>query len=400
MASRTRCSGMFLGVGVSLAAAFCLTAARAAESPAGGADVAAVLENIGTSKGICAVLGLPAAGDPRFVTELAAASELIVFFQSPDGAEVERVREAADARGLLGTRIVADRGPLGSIHLAANLADAALVAPARRGEAIEAEVLRVLRPEGTGLLGEARIVKPVPPGLDDWSHPYHGPDNNPQSADQAARAPYLTQFLAEPLFCPMPEVTVVAGGRIFKALGHIAHKANQNPWLNTLLCANAYNGTILWKRDLTGTFMIHRNAMIATPDTLYMGDEESCKLIDARTGAVRGEIAIPPELGGPVWKWMAMEGGTLYALIGGEEAKISTQRSNTPGLGHWPWGMWDGHDYADPRTSFGFGRTFVAIDPSTKEIRWSHREDEFIDSRGVCMKGGRIYFYVPEKFLA
>ena len=52
------------------------------------------------------------------------------------------------------------------------------------------------------------------------------------------------------MFCPMPEVSVAAGGRVFRAFGHIAHKANQNALLNTLLCINGYNGTILWQRPL------------------------------------------------------------------------------------------------------------------------------------------------------
>ncbi|NQT12338.1 MAG: PQQ-binding-like beta-propeller repeat protein, partial [Planctomycetes bacterium] len=147
-------------------------------------------------------------------------------------------------------------------------------------------------------------------------------------------------------------------------------------------------------------FMIHRNTMIATPDTLYLADDESCKLFDARTGKLQSEIVIPEGIAdGPVWKWMALVDGVLYALVGGKEVAISTQASQTPGLGHWPWGMWGGHDYTDPKTSFGYGRTFVAIDPGAKKVLWSHREDEHLDSRGVCMKGGRIYFYAPKKVL-
>ena len=78
------------------------------------------------------------------------------------------------------------------------------------------------------------LVKPVPDGVDDWSHPYHGPDNNPQSRDQVARAPYLTQFLADPRYAPLPQVAVAAGGRVFKAFGHIAFKEREEPWLDTL----------------------------------------------------------------------------------------------------------------------------------------------------------------------
>ena len=360
----------------------------------------ALLQQIGTEHGICAVLGLPEDGKTVSVIRLAQASRLLVYFQSPDAEDVLAVRRAAAGQGLLGLRVFVDQGDWDRIHLADNLASALIVGPAAADKLAESEIQRVLHPEGVAIVGSRRLVKPPPEGIDAWSHPFHGPDNNPQSTDQLARAPYLTQFLAEPYFVPMPEVSVAAGGRVFRAFGHIAHKANQNAWLNTLIGVNGYNGTILWRRQLPEGFMIHRNTMVATPDLLYFGDHESCKRIDARTGRVVDEITIPEGLAdGPVWKWMALEDGVLYALIGGPETPIHTQPSRTPGLGHWPWGMWAGHEYADPKTSFGFGRTLVAIDPESKKILWSHREEDYLDGRGVCMGGGRIYAYSPEKFL-
>ncbi|NQU74711.1 MAG: PQQ-binding-like beta-propeller repeat protein, partial [Planctomycetes bacterium] len=342
----------------------------------------------------------PEAGQADFVTDLAQGSELSVYFQSPSGEEVAAVRQAAEAAGLLGRRIFVDQGDFKSLHLADNLAGALLIPSSVAADVAQQEILRVLHPEGKAIIGEKEIVKPFPIDTDVWSHPHHGADNNPQSTDRRARWPGLTQFLAEPMFCPMPEVSVAAGGRVYRAFGHIAHKANQNAMLNTLLCVNGYNGTILWERKLKEGFMIHRNTMIATPDTLYLGDDESCQLIDVRSGKIKDRIVISDQLAdGPVWKWMALEDGVLVALLGGKEVKISTQSSPVPGMGHWPWGMWEGHDYKDPKTNFGFGRTLLAIDPKTKKTLWTHREDEYIDSRGVCMKNGRLYFYSPEKFL-
>ncbi len=351
-------------------------------------------------RGICAVLGLTETEGANLPVDIASGNELTVYFQSPSAEEVAAVRKAAEKAGLLGTRVFADQGSWDRVHLADNLAGAVLVAPEAEKKIAREEVLRVLHPRGKAIIGDDEIVKPAPDGVDSWSHPYHGPDNNPQSTDELARAPYVTQFLADPLFCPMPEVSVAAGGRVFRAFGHIAHKANQNAVLNTLICYNGYNGTILWKRPLTEGFMIHRNTMIATPEVLYMADDRSCKMIDAATGEVRDEIIVPKGLGaGPVWKWMALVDGVLYALVGDKEVNISTKPSQTPGMGHWPWGMWEGHEYADPKTSFGFGRTFLAIDPKTKNVRWAHNEEEYLDSRGVCMKNGRIYVYCPGKFL-
>jgi len=370
-------------------------------APAAEPSAEKVLGRLDLNRGVCAVLGLPAADRPGFVVDLARASELLVFFQSPSEPEVAAVRKAALSAGLLGTRVIADRGASKAIQLADNMAGGIVVATSAQGGVDEQELLRVLHPGGKAIVGGRTVAKPFPDGTDQWTHPYHTPDNNPQSTDRLARAPYLTQFIARPQFVPMPEVSVAAGGRVFRAFGHIAHKANQNPMLNTLLCYNAFNGTILWQRPLREGFMIHRNTMIATPETLYLADDQSCKLIDARTGEVKDEIVVPEGIAdGPVWKWMALIDGVLYALLGGEEVRPATVRSNTPGMGHWPWGMWEGHDYANPKTNFGFGRTFVAFDPAAKKPIWSHREEEYVDSRGVCMKSGRIYYYSPGKSLA
>jgi outer membrane protein assembly factor BamB len=358
------------------------------------------LERIGIRRGVCVVLGLPDGTQPSFVTDVARGSELLVYFQSADMQEVAAVRKAAEAAGLLGSRVFVDAGDFGRVHLADNMAGAVLASSLAGNRAGLEELLRVLHPRGKAILGVREIVKPFPEGIDSWSHPYHGPDNNPQSTDQSAKAPYLTQFLAEPYFCPMPEVSVAAGGRVFRAFGHIAHKANQNAMLNTLICVGAYNGTILWTRPLAEGFMIHRNTMIATPEVLYLADHRSCKLIDAATGEVTDEITVPEGVSdGPVWKWMALADGVLYALVGAKEVAISAQPSQTLGLGHWPWGMWQGHEYQDPKTSFGFGRTFIAIDPRTKKVLWTYRDEDYLDSRAVCLRGERIYAYSPEKVL-
>ena len=168
---------------------------------------------------------------------------------------------------------------------------------------------------------------------------------------------------------------------------------------------NGYNGTILWRRPLHAGFMLDRNTMIATADALYLADDESCKLIDARTGEIKDEIVVPAGVGdGKVWKWMALGAGpqgqaTLYALVGGEEVKLKTEVSANPSLGSWEFPAGRGWNYKHEKTNFGFGRTIVAIDPCTKKILWKHEEQEYLDSRGFCMTNGRIYFYSPERFL-
>lgn len=372
----------------------CLKDTATPTAEAQTANLKVTLAQLGTTKGIAVVLG-----DPQAALELAKTSELLVYAQSPESKQVEELRRAGDAAGVLGTRLFVQQGPWPHLHLADNLADAVVV----RGNAVTTsndELLRVLRPEGKLLHNDMELTKPLPKAIDDWSHPYHGPDNNPQSLDQSARAPYLTHFTAEPWYSPMPLVTVTAGGRLFKAFGHIAVKEREWPWLNSLIAQNAYNGTILWKRPLTEGFMIHRNTIIATPDTLYLGDNLSCKLIDTATGAVKGEITVPKEVGdGPAWKWMALVDGTLYALVGQVEPPDPTVKGVRMARG-WPWaGTALGKGYNSKTYPWGFGNTLLAMDLKTRKVLWTHREKEMLDTRGTCLAANRLIFYSHDKFL-
>ena len=196
----------------------------------------------------------------------------------------------------------------------------------------------------------------------------------------------------------MPQVTVTAGGRLFKAFGHIALKRREWEWLNSLVAINGYNGTHLWKRKLNPGFVIHRNTMVATPDTLYLGDDTSCKLIDTATGEPRGEIVIPKTVDPDgVWKWMAIEDGVLYAVVGEKEKldKVLRGKRTDPG---WPWrGL--GRGYA-AKYSWGFGRTLLSMDLQARKILWTYRSHEPIDSRAVCMANGRIFVYSHQNYLA
>jgi len=350
-------------------------------------DVRDTLRRLGTRKGICVVAG--AAGE-TLPLELARASDLLVYVQLEDGAKVDALRRAAEAAGLLGTRVYVEKGSLKRLQLANDLADAVLAGPG----ASRAEVLRVLRPGGKAILGGETVTKAVPEGADEWTHPYHGPDNNPQSKDTLARGPYLTQFMSEPWYSAMPQFSVYSGGRVFKIFGE--RTSTQAHWesLNSLVALNAYNGTLLWRRKLPETFMFHRNTVVATPEALYLADDASCKIHDAETGEVRDEIKAPDGISdGPVWKWMAIDGGVLYALVGEKEPTVEVVKGTRFRGAGWPW--WKVDDYR-----FGFGRTVIALDLKTRKVLWHHRDDQPLDARAMCIAAGRMFLYSDRKFLA
>jgi outer membrane protein assembly factor BamB len=355
------------------------------------------LDRTGMQQGICVLI----ATEPADLgLELARRSELTLYVQVPDQASAAKMRRSVDETGLLGTRIYVERGDWSHIHLASNLADVVVVTEqaAAKFRGRQEELLRIVRPLGKVLFEDHEIIKPYPKEADDWTHAYHGPDNNPQSTDQLARAPYITQFLAEPYYVPFPEVTVTSMGRIFKAFGHVGYKERDWPWINRLVAFNGYNGTILWKRSLEEGFNIHRNTMVATPDVLYLADNKSCKLLDTATGKLLDEISAPEDATGPVWKWMALVDGILYALVGEEEYRDETIRGDRTAAG-WPWHpMTSGYDRGGD--VWGFGRTLFAVDLKTKKVLWKHDEEKEIDGRAITMKGSRIYYYSHPNFLA
>lgn len=353
-----------------------------------------LLPRLGVTRGLCVLLG-DVQGTRTL--RLARDSELLIYVQLARAEDVAAVRQAAAAAGLYGTRVFVEQGDPKQLYLADNLADAAVAF----GAAVEvppAELLRVVRPRGKAICGGQEFIKPVPDGVDDWSHPYRGPDNNPQSRDRLARGPYLTQFLAEPRYAPLPQLAVAAGGRVFKAFGHIAFKVREEPWLDTLAAFDGYNGTLLWRREIPAALMVHRSTLIATPTTVYFGDDTSCKVIDAATGETRDEIAPPTELaGGTFWKWMALENGVLYALLGEAEQRDPVIRLRSTNHG-WPWNPLS-PGFNRPEHTWGFGRTLLALDPQTKRILWRYQESEPIDSRALCLSHGRIFAFRMGSFL-
>lgn len=358
--------------------------AQSAEQP----RAQTVLQQIGVTKGICA---LPGDRDCNLALRLARESELMLYVQLPDAAGVEVARRRAFDAGLYGTRIFVEQGPLQRLHLADNIADAIVASGAAETMPI-AEALRVVRPQGRVILGPRQETKPLPAGIDDWSHPYHGPDNNPVSNDKVARGPYLTQFLSDPRYAPLPQVAVSAAGRMFKAFGHIAFKEREEPWLNTLAAFNGYNGTLLWRRDIAPALMVHRNTLIATATNVYFGDDHSCKVFDAATGELKEEIAPSAnEVGGTFWKWMALEGNVLYALIGDQEKRDPTIRARRDTHG-WPWDPLS-PGFNQVEQPWGYGKTLLAIELPSKRILWRYHEDQPMDARAVCMKNGRLYAF-------
>ena len=388
-----------------------------------------LVERAGVRRGLCAVVG----DDRNLALQLADWSELVVYVREPQAAAATELRKRAVAAGYGIDRLVVEQGRTDNLPFVDNMVDVVIstqVDAAGLAELSAAEVLRVLRPGGKAIFGNAGVgqvpeeaelrkwsqqsdadgielwedasgrwvqfTKPALEGADDWSHWEHGPDNNPVSSDQIIKAPYMTQFLAEPYYIGMPSVTTAAGGRTFLAIGHIAHHRREWDGLNRIIARNGYNGTVLWERKLPEGYMVHRSAFIATKDTFYMMNGDHCLLLDPQTGDEQGRLRLPGIRG--EWKWMVMRDGMLYVLAGRKDPGAKTMLGDRS-YGGWSWGDLSQGYYGKPHVPWGFGRTLTAYDMDKKKVVWKHDEENPIDSRAMSMGKDRVSLYCPGHYL-
>jgi len=178
-----------------------------------------ILAKIGSGKGIVVLVG--DAGNS--VADLAKDSGWTFFVQQPK-TQADQLRKSLDQAGLLGNRVWVQDG-VGSLYLADDLADAVVIGDVKLPEA---EALRVLRPDGKVFVGTKTLTKPFKKGTDEWSHPYHKPDNNPQSEDIVMKRPFMTHYMVEPWYCPLPMQSVISGGRVFKSSAIAPARSRKN----------------------------------------------------------------------------------------------------------------------------------------------------------------------------
>ncbi len=324
-----------------------------------------------------------------------------VFCRGKASGGLVAIRNWASEKGLLGQRVyVVDDGGA-SLWLASDMADAVWVAPGVDDPPSEKEILRVLHPGGVCVTSATVVVKPAEPGVDEWRHPYHGPDNNLVSQDGVARLPGELRFQTYPVFAPMPEQTLFAGGRIFFFSGHIAFHEREEPLLNTLTVINAYNGLRLWSRRLQPDYVVHNVSKLATDSEVVFAEGGTLWMLDAATGGQRGEFSVPPEAaaaGDTDWKWVVQEKDKLWAAFGPPDARVAPHRPKRQ-MGHWPWNVANDH-YRGITNNFGAARTLAAYRYPEMKLLWSVRESEPFDARALCMKRGRIFELAPEKYMA
>jgi outer membrane protein assembly factor BamB len=293
----------------------------------------AVIRAAGVQKGYCLVLG---AGEGRLALEIARRTQFHVIGLEPDAAKIAAGRKMLTAAGLYATRVTLHHGPLDRLPYQkyfANLVtseqwllEGKLATPA-------SEVLRVLRPCGgtvallTTAPGQTERLQAwgagkIPgwkvlaradratiglaqrgplPGAGRWDHFYGEPGNTASSGDQLPLGPVEVQWFGRPGPRRMVDrhdkntAPVYRDGRLFVSGD------------NYIAGVDAYNGTILWERDVPNSVRLgaFKNAgnMAAADDLLYVASGSECLALDAQTGRLRLAVTTPADRLGRDHEW-------------------------------------------------------------------------------------------------
>jgi outer membrane protein assembly factor BamB len=370
----------------------------------------AALQSAGTTRGYSLVLG---AGEGRLAYEIACRSQFQVVGLEPDAERVAQARLRLAEAGLYGVQVTIHQGDAAKLPFPSYWANLIVCGDtALEGTLSPAEICRVLRPCGGSLVlilsesvAEERVMKwGVPaltgwkfqrgaaglvatlargplPGAGDWSHFYADAGNTACSGDTLAPGAVDLQWFGRPGPRVMPDrhdksmAPLYKNGRLFV------------PGDDCVVAVDAYNGTILWERDVPrslrlGTFK-DCGSMAATDERLYIASGSDCLALEAGSGELCQSLRVPAAPDGTAreWGYVAVANDLLLGSATRPGAAFRQQTIDTEVL------IW---------------RDFMPVVCS--DSLFAHERDsgrrlwEYIPDRGVIINptialgGGRAYF--------
>lgn len=267
-------------------------------------DATAIFEQSGVRGGFVVHLGV---GDGQLTAALRLNDSFQVQGLAADNTQVAAAREAIRKAGVYGD--VSVIGFSGSeLPYVDNMVN--LIVIEQQGAVADEEVLRVLVPNGVALKRQAdgsfsKLVKPWPESIDEWSHYLHDATGNAVAHDDVVAAPRHLQWVGSPRWSRHHDrmasmsALVSTNGRMFYIMDEGSRISIQLPSKWKLIARDAFNGTILWKREITD-WQSHLWPLKSGPTQL------SRRLVSAAN-----EVYAPLSYNGPLLALDAATGETL-----------------------------------------------------------------------------------------
>jgi len=365
---------------------------------AAGADARAakILAESGVKGGLVVHLGC---GDGELTAALLANERYLVHGLAVDAKSLETARATIRKRGRYGpVSVDVQRGQC--LAYTDNLVN--LVVCEAASSVPRAEIMRVLAPGGVLLMNAqsdpiARVtVKPRPDTIDEWTHYLHGADNNAVANDSVVGPPKHCQWISEPRWTRSHDhlnslsALVSSGGRIFYIVDEAPTLSVALPPTWRLVARDAFNGVLLWKRDMgpweghlrgfrSGPTELARR-LVSIGDRVYvtMGYGRPVSELDAVTGkTIRTYAGTENALE------LVIDEGTLFAIVG-DRVPDNTDGKALPVKPKGVWMHWAIHRETPPR------KTVVALEVDSGKELWRRETPELMPT-ALAVAGGRVY---------
>lgn len=346
-----------------------------------------ILDETKVTGGLIVHLGC---GDGLLTTALRVDQKYLVQGLDTNAENVARARSNIERLGKYGPVSV---GRYDGVHLPyiGNLVD--LIVVEDPADVPESEIMRVLAPRGVAHVktqdGWTTTVKPWPEEIDEWTHFMHGPDNNAVASDRVVGPPSRLQWLADPIHLRSHEhlnsvsALVSAAGRIFYIIdeGPTSSVAAPPKW--RLVARDAFNGLLLWKRDIgpwEGHFRVFRSGppdvarrLVAVGDRVYatLGYGKRVAAFDAATGELLQEYE-----GTDGALEILCDDGKLHVLVG----EIDLTPLPDPAKRYYP--------PPAPRR-----KGIVVLDAYSGEIQWQRRDEDTTETlpTAFVVSDGKVF---------
>ena len=320
-------------------------------------------------------------GNGSLTAELAAGPQFVVQGLDTDATQVLAARQRLAAKGRYGP-VSIDRWDGRRLPYVDHFVNLIVVSPP--ASVPDQELLRVLCPggvalriggEGGGVAG--KLVKPRPAEMDEWTHYLHGADGNPAGKDTLVGPPTRLQWLGSPGWSRHHDhmasmsALVSAGGRLFYILDEGSRASIQLPAHWRLIARDAFNGTILWKREIPEW---------ASKD---FGLKSGPAHLLRRLVAVGERVYVTLGIDAPVAILDAASGQTVAVCEGSEQAReivvaedtallvVDREKSTLPQFRRVGTYVWSNTNASNTRWGWaGTPRSILACDAVSGKLRW------------------------------
>ena len=339
-----------------------------------------ILDETGVQGGLIVHVGC---GDGELTAALRANDGYLVLGLDTDADDVAAARLRVRQAGMYGP-VSVDQFSGKRLPLISNLVN--LVVAENLGDVSAEEVQRVLCPNGVAYINTdgkwTKTVKPRPAEMDEWTHFMHDADGNAVASDTLVGPPRRLQWSGSPRWSRhhdhMSSVSacVSAAGRLFYIFDEAPRISILTPPDWKLIARDAFNGTVLWKRDIPEWFThmmrlksgpaILPRRVVAVGDRVYatLGITATVSALDAATGEMVLEYAGTEET-----QEMVVSDGIIYLV------------ANKPGNSRQ---MWQ-HDR----------RRVMAVNADSGKILW--QQEQPIMPMTLSAAAGQVYFHDGDK---